>query len=145
MLDSDLRYAWRGLVRRPALAFVTILTLTVGIAANTIMFGVVDQLMLEPPALIKDPTTLRRVFIQSHSDGKLRTSPNGPYRVYPVLRAVPAFADVAAMSNFSLTMGTGPDAQMVSAQSVSSNFFRLLGAQPAIGRAFLTKHRALKA
>ena len=52
---EDLRYAARSLVRRPALLAVTTATLGIGIAANVIMFGVVDQLLLRPPAHVIAP------------------------------------------------------------------------------------------
>lgn len=47
---EDVRYAARGLMRRPALLIVTTLALSIGIAANAIMFGVVGQLLLRPPS-----------------------------------------------------------------------------------------------
>jgi putative ABC transport system permease protein len=134
-----IRHAWRGLARRPALAVVTILTLTIGIAANAIIFGVVDQLMLEPPALIKDPGTVRRIFLREHTNGKLQGQATMPYRLFASLQPAPAFSDVAAFSSQSFTLGTGADARMISATSVSYNYFRTLGVQPALGRAFLAE------
>ena len=47
---DDVKYAARSLARRPTLLVVTTITLSIGIAANAIMFGVVDQLLLRPPA-----------------------------------------------------------------------------------------------
>src|SRR5690242_6279457 len=137
MLTSDLKYALRGLLRRPALVIVTTIALTIGISANVIMFGVVDQLMLKAPALIKDPATLRRINIQEHQHGKVDGFSTASFRFFDVLRRVPAFSDVAAYSGASFTMGAGSDAQMISGAAVSQNFFRALGVQPALGRAFL--------
>ena len=136
-MSSDLRYALRGMLRRPALVIVTTIALTIGISANAIMFGVVDQLMLKAPALIKEPATLRRINIQEHQHGKFDGSSTSSYRFFDVLRAVPAFSDVAAYSGESFTMGAGTDAQMIAGSAVSQNFFRALGVQPATGRAFL--------
>jgi len=135
-MSSDLRYALRGLLRRPALVIVTTIALTIGISANAIMFGVVDQLMLKAPALIKDPATLRRINIQEHQLGKFDGFSTASYRFFDVLRGVPAFSDVAVYSGESFTMGAGPDAQMISGAAVSQNFFRALGVQPELGRAF---------
>src|SRR3954452_22659133 len=113
MLASDLKYASRGLFRRPALALVTILALTIGISANAVMFGVVDQLMLKPPPYVRDPGTVRRIFVQEHQNGKSTGGSTWSYRFFAALRAVPAFAEVAVYSLSSFTMGSGPDAQMV--------------------------------
>ena len=137
MIASDLKYALRGLFRRPALAIVTVMALTIGISANAVMFGAVDQLMLEPPAYVRDPGSIRRIFIQQHQDGKPTGGTTVPFRLFAALRAVPAFSEVAIYSGSSFTMGSGPDAQMVGGVAVTQNFFRALGVQPALGRAFL--------
>ena len=137
MIASDLKYALRGLFHRPALAIVTIVALTIGIAANAVMFGAVDQLMLEPPAYVRDPASVRRLFIQQHQNGKPTGGTTVPYRLFAALRAVPAFAEVAIYSSYSFTMGSGPDAQMVGGVAVTENYFRTLGVQPALGRTFL--------
>src|SRR5690348_9141287 len=101
MIPSDLRYALRGLFRRPALAIVTVVALTIGISANAVMFGAVNQLMLEPPAYIRDPGTVRRIFIRQNLDGKPTGSTTEPYRLFAALRAVPAFSEVAIYSGSS--------------------------------------------
>ena len=137
MVSSDLRYALRGLLRRPALVIVTTIALTIGISANAIMFGVVDQLMLKPPALIQEPATLRRINIQEYQHGKPDGFSTASYRFFDILRGVAAFSDVAIYSGAFFTMGTGADAQMVTGTTVSQNFFHALGVQPALGRAFL--------
>lgn len=137
MIASDFKYALRGLSRRPALALVTTIALTTGISANAVMFGVVDQLMLKPPAYVRDPGTVRRIFVRERQNGKQTGGSTWPYRFFAALRAVPAFAEVAAYSSSSFTMGSGPDAQMVRGVTVTQNFFQTLGVQPALGRAFL--------
>jgi hypothetical protein len=63
MLD-DLRYAARSLVRRPGLLVVSAVTLSVGIAANAVTFGVVDQLLLRPPAHIAAPGAVKRIYFR---------------------------------------------------------------------------------
>jgi predicted permease len=135
---EDLTYAVRSLARRPALLAVTIATLGIGIAANVIMFGVVDQLLLRPPVHVTEPALLRRINFREMYDG----TPNiGPVTTYPVLTALrantTAFTELAAFgfpNEFSL--GTGRDATNVSTQLVSGNWFRMLGVRPALGRFF---------
>lgn len=143
---EDLRYAARNLVRRPALLIVITLTLGIGIAANAIMFGVVDQLLLRPPAHVVAPDAVKRIYYrdvekaggQGDPAGRVNVNPVTTYPVVTALRArAPAFSDIAAWSfkeNYSL--GRGPDARNVSVQLVSGNYFRLLGVQPAVGRHF---------
>jgi len=52
---QDLRYALRTLARSPGLSLAAVLTLGLGIGANSAMFGVVDRLFFRPPAHVVDP------------------------------------------------------------------------------------------
>ena len=135
---DDLRYAARGLARRPALLFVTTVTLALGIAANAIMFGVVDQLLLRAPAHIAAPDDLRRINFRDVGREETNIGPVTTYMVLPALRAeAPGFVELSAYSfKHQYSLGTGRDAQSVAVQLVSGNFFRLLGVRPAVGRAF---------
>ena len=54
-LMQDLGYAFRGFRRQPGFALMVILTLGLGIGANATMFGVVDRLLIRPPAFLKHP------------------------------------------------------------------------------------------
>ncbi|HSA56299.1 MAG TPA: ABC transporter permease [Gemmatimonadaceae bacterium] len=136
---DDLSYAARSLSRRPALLIVTTLTLSIGIAANAIMFGVVDQLLLRPPAHVAGPDLVKRIYYRDVEAGQARF---GSSTVYPVLTALRAstssFSDLAAYSDASpFSLGTGRDAQSASVQLVSGNWFRLLGVRPSLGRFFI--------
>ena len=65
-LVQDLRYAMRSILRHDrATSAVIVLTLALGIAATSIMFGVVDQLLLRPPAGIGDADGVRRLYFGS--------------------------------------------------------------------------------
>lgn len=131
---DDVRYAVRGLMRRPALLIVTTIALSIGIAANTIMFGVVDQLLVRPPAHVAAPDDVRRIYYQERLGGT-------PVTTYPLITAlrenVPAFSAIAAFSfKQAYSMGRGAEARSVDVQLVSGNYFNLLGVRPVIGRAF---------
>lgn len=137
-LHDDVTFAARSLMRRPALLSVVGLTLGLGIAANAIMFGVVDQLLLRPPAHVAAPNDVKRIFYRDMENGRANI---GPVTTYPVLTALragaPAFSDLAAFDfPRSYTYGRGRDAQSVSVQQVSGNYFRLLGVRIAMGRPF---------
>jgi predicted permease len=136
-LVQDLRYAVRGLARNPALTIVTTLALTIGIAANAVMFGVVDQLLLRPPAGVADPGTLHRVYFREHQGDENVAHPVHTYRAFAALgEQAPALAGVAEFYRTSFSLGQGADAASVDVQMVSGNYFSLLGVRPQLGRAF---------
>jgi hypothetical protein len=64
---QDLRYALRGVAQRPSLFIATTATLTLGIGANGVMFGVVDQLLLRPPAHVANAGELRQVYLRERT------------------------------------------------------------------------------
>jgi hypothetical protein len=74
-LQQDVRYAIRGLRRSPGFAFGVIATLALGIGANAAMFGVVDRLMFRPYPMLRDPSTVHRVYLRWNERETLRTSP----------------------------------------------------------------------
>jgi putative ABC transport system permease protein len=137
---DDVKYAARGLLRRPALLTITTLALSVGIAANAIMFGVVDQLVLRPPMHVGAPEALRRVYFQhrDRQDAKLRHT---PVTTYPVLggliKQVPSLDLVVFSHTNKYSLGSGADARQVDVQLVSGNYFSVLGVRPALGRLLL--------
>ena len=135
---DDLRYAARSLARRPTLLAVTTITLSIGIAANAIMFGVVDQLLLRPPAHVTDPDRVKRLHYRSMEGGHETLGSRTTYVVLPGLRAGTAvFSELAGYGSPSTySLGRGPGARDVSIQLVSGNFFRLLGVRAALGRVF---------
>jgi putative ABC transport system permease protein len=133
---EDLRYAARGLLRRPSLLLVTTATLSLGIAANAVMFGVVNQLLLEPPAHIANASDVKRINFRDVGKGEVSIGSVTTYMVLTALRTgTPAFSDLAAVGFVSsYTLGRGQDAQNIAVQMVSGNFFRLLGPRPHLGR-----------
>src|SRR5438094_9953278 len=64
-LLQDLRHALRTLARSPGLSLAAVLTLGLGIGANTAMFGVVDRLFVRPPAHVVDPDRVVRIYVTS--------------------------------------------------------------------------------
>jgi putative ABC transport system permease protein len=137
-LSDDIRYGARSLARRPALLLVITITLGLGIAANAVMFGVVDQLLLRPPAQVAGPDAVKRIYYRDMNHGKPTINPVTTYPVLTALRAgAPGFSELAAYgfpSGYSL--GRGAEAQNVAVQLVSGNYFRLLGVRPLVGRGF---------
>ena len=133
ILARDLSYAARMLARRPALTLATILTLALGIGANTAIFSVVNGVLLAP---LPYPDADRLVTIQEDS----ATDDPGTtgYYSFDALRArQQSFDSVAALSSWSATMrADGQDAERVNGVRVTWEYFRTLGVAPALGRDF---------
>ena len=111
-VGQDLRYAMRGIGRRPAFSAAVILTLGLGIGANATMFAVTDRIMLRPPALLRDPDMVHRVYVMTTRDGRER--PEGWYqytRFLDLRRWTTSFAQVAARATPKLALGTSTDAR----------------------------------
>src|SRR5438128_7904852 len=64
---QDLRYALRTFARSPGLTVAAVVCLALGIGGNATTFGVVDTLLLRPPAHIKDPGQAMRLYSRTHS------------------------------------------------------------------------------
>jgi predicted permease len=130
---GDCRYGVRQLRKNPGFATVAILTLALGIGANTALFSVVNGVLLNPPSY---PHPEQLVWMAE------KVPPFPQFAIsYPNFldwtRMNHTFQALAAyrQNNFNLT-GAG-EAQRVKAMQVSASFFPLLGVKPVIGRNFL--------
>jgi putative ABC transport system permease protein len=132
---QDLRYAFRMLSKSPGFTIVAVLTLALGIGANTAIFSVVNGVLLKPLPY-RQPDRLVSLFL--HGRG-LDRGVMGAADFLALNQRQKAFEQVAAFSpssiGFTLTGFGSP--QMIPGTSVTSDFFSVLGAQPFMGRAFL--------
>ncbi|MGB8340324.1 MAG: ABC transporter permease [Chthoniobacterales bacterium] len=134
---TDLRYALRQLRKSPGFTFVAVLTLALGIGANTAIFSVVDAVLLHPLAF-KDPSRLVAVWEtnkQAGTETNLRNEvAKGNFYDWRAQNQV--FEQIAAIAyaNFNLTGVSQPE--RIQGALVSYNFFQTLGVQPALGRVF---------
>ena len=132
---QDLRYAFRMLNKSPGFTIVAVLTLALGIGANTAIFSVVNGVLLKPLPY-RQPDRLVSLFL--HGRG-LDRGVMGTADFLALNQRQKAFEQVAAFSpssiGFTLTGFGSP--QMIPGTSVTSDFFSVLGAQPFMGRAFL--------
>jgi putative ABC transport system permease protein len=137
-LAQDVRYALRQVRKSSGFAAVAVLTLALGIGANTAIFSVVNAVLLRPLAY-KDAERLVRVW---------HVPPSKSFPGIPIFTVSAAnyidwrsqnhvFDEMAIYSyrGFSLTGGDQP--QKVDAGAVSSSFFPTLGVEPLLGRVFL--------
>jgi predicted permease len=135
---QDLRYALRTLARSPGLSLAAVLTLGLGIGANSSIFGVVDRLFFRPPPHVVDPDRVVRVSV-TRTDPRWGTITGGigTYPDYLAFRARNrGFSTVAATMGASFNLGVGDHARRVTAELVSASFFPLLGVRAERGRFF---------
>lgn len=123
--SHTIRYALRSLARSPGLALGVILAFALGIGANLTMYDIVDRLLLRAPAHIEDAGDVRRIYVSEYVSflGDRFTGASLSYPDYRALRAVDSFADVAAWSPRTVTLGTGLEATDRQAVYVTANFF----------------------
>lgn len=136
-LWQDLRYAIRSLRRSPGFTITVVLTLALGIGANTTMFGVIDRLMFRPFAYMRDPSTVHRVYWQSWNRGSQRTLWDTEYPRYLALRqSATSLSQLAAFTNRVVAVGSGDAARERTITAASASFFDFFDARPALGRFF---------
>jgi len=131
---QDLRYALRTLFKRPGFTLVVILTLALGIGANTAIFSLIYGILLRPFPY-RDPDRLVRV--QSVQTKRTGNTQGGSVLDLDDWRGLSSsFVDLGGyLTTPSTLTGDGP-AQSVNIAFVSSQVFALLGASPVIGRVF---------
>ncbi len=136
-LLQDLRYAARGVRLRPGFALALVLTLGLGIGANATMFGIVDRLLLKPPAYLADAGRVHRVwFGRSTSEGPW-FGPHTSYRRYLDLASDSVHFDVvASVVDPSVAVGRGTDVQEMHILGVTASYWRLFAMRPVTGRFF---------
>ena len=134
----DLRYSLRQLRRSPGFAASVIVTLGLGIGANAAMFGLLDRLLLRPPAHVRDAGQVRRVYLTQPEGTADITVTEVSYRRLVELREAAADAiDLAGVSPNSFVAGDGEAAREIRGALVTPNFFSMVGARPHLGRFFV--------
>jgi putative ABC transport system permease protein len=134
-LRQDIRYGMRALRRTPAFTIVAVLTLAIGIGANSAMFTVVNGVLLRPLPF----QDARRLFLVSYlpSSMLLAAPPSLLDRAFPEFRRrARSFERVASFARSAVTLTGAGDATRLSAARTTADFFGVLGVQPQKGRAF---------
>ncbi|MFN8580822.1 MAG: ABC transporter permease [Gemmatimonadaceae bacterium] len=139
--QQDVRYALRALRRNPTFSIAVLVTLALGIGANAAIFGVVDRLLLRPPAHLRDPSAVQRVYLTwSERNGIETTEPVMEYtRFRDLSKWTTSFEQTAMVHDGHLAIGTGDDAREQSVGIVSASFFPLFDVRPELGRFFLAE------
>src|SRR5580700_3629747 len=138
---EDLRYALRGLRKSPMFTIVALLSLGLGIGANTAIFSLMDQALLRSLP-VKQPEKLVLFSAKGPRRGQVNTSYGDVYTFsYPMYRDFrdhnPVFSGVLARFPISFSMSWHDQTERIYGDLVSGNYFDVLGVHAAIGRAFL--------
>jgi predicted permease len=137
-LGEDIRYSLRQMRNAPAFAAAIVASFALGIGANATMFGIIDQLLLRPPAHVVAPDQVYRIGELRHFGTDEYWTSGFSYPEYKDYRDhVPALAIVATAANSSVDVGRGEHARQAPGLLVSASYFPLSGARPALGRFFL--------
>jgi hypothetical protein len=132
---NDLRYAFRQLLKHPGFTAVAVLTLALGIGANTAMFSFVNAILLRPLPF-KEPDRLVMVFTSYLQNGSHKNWVAAP-TLDEWRKQSAVFEGLAARSfgGFVLTGKGQPES--IPGSRLSANIFQLLGIRPVLGRDFL--------
>jgi predicted permease len=134
MLLHYIRYSFRLLRRSPGFAAVAILTLAVGIGANTAVFSVIDSVMLRPLPYAAPERLVALWEVNAERQSRMNVA---PANLVDYRRENRSFDDLAAYASTSMTFTHAGTAEQVFGEAVTWNLFPLLGVSPAIGRSFL--------
>ncbi|HEX7177086.1 MAG TPA: ABC transporter permease, partial [Pyrinomonadaceae bacterium] len=131
-LGRDVRYAVRMMWKRPGFTLVAVMALALGIGANTTIFSLVNALLLRPLGGVEDPSRLVAVFTSDFSSGLYGGS---SYPDYLDLRdQCESFAGLAAFDDSVANLNADDEAERLRGQSVTGNYFNVLGVGAAAGR-----------
>jgi predicted permease len=143
----DLRYAFRLILRNPGLSLIAVVSLALGIGANTTIFSFANALLFQQPP-VAAPNQLAEVYLHD-------TAPDAPVNGY-LPYSYPDYLDyVARQHSFSalalyaparqanVVTGNGDSGEAWTGQLVSANYFSVLGIHPALGRWFTPQEGAV--
>ena len=132
-LLQDLRYAVRQFLKTPGLTILVIITIALGVGANTALFSVVNGVLLNPlPYPEPDQLVALR---ESKPNFEWGTIPYPTFRDWQ--KDNHTFSSIAVWRGYAFSLTGAGEAEQVNAQFVSSDFFPILGVKPLLGRSFL--------
>src|SRR6187549_1985597 len=133
---NDLKLAVRGLFRSPLFSIVAILSLALGIGANTAIFTLIDQILLRKLP-VKNPDELVMLYQSGPHSGSNMGSRMHSYPIYQEYqkRAEP-LGEVLARRLADASVAIDNQTERIDIEMVSGNYFTMLGVTPAAGRVF---------
>ena len=131
-LVHDLRYGARMLLKHPGVTAIAVLTLALGIGANTAIFSVVNAVLLNPLPY-REPDRLVSLWEKVPTHGRFRAS---PANFFDWKNQNTVFQDVAAFGQTSMTLTGSGEPEQLTGTRVSSGYFPVVGVEPMLGRSF---------
>lgn len=133
---QDVRYAARGLARRPGFTSVAVLTLAIGVGATTALFSALNVLLLRPLPYARPEELMKVSLVLPAESGHPTLTPGLAYSTYTAIRdGQRSFTDIAGYFPMQMTLTSG-DVERVDGEYVSASYLRTLGLAPQRGRDF---------
>ncbi|HVA18281.1 MAG TPA: ABC transporter permease [Candidatus Dormibacteraeota bacterium] len=142
-LFQDLRYAARMLVKAPGFTAIAIITLALGIGANTALFSVINATLLEP---VPYPDADRMVLVwQTYGSDPDHVNIVSAPNIQDIQKQNDVLGPIAMFDSAGkgYNLGGADQPERVGGERVTANFFDVLGVKPLLGRAFLPEEEVL--
>ena len=137
----DLRYSFRMMIKSPAFTFVAVISIALGIGANTTVFSVINAVLLKSLPY-KDPGSLVLVWGDSRTETSLRRHNQVSATDVADFRSqATVFEDVTTYSGWFPIMTGDTEAERVPAIQVGDGFFNIMKGQPILGRVFTSEEQ----
>ena len=134
-LIADIRYSFRSLLKNPGLTLAAILSLGLGIGANTTIFTWVQAVLFRPIPLAADPSSIRIAAMQNR-EGQTRS---WSYPNFVDFRDRTKMLDIVGQDDQTFNIAVDDTAERAWGALVSGNYFEVMGIRPAAGRFFTAK------
>ncbi|MEE8116561.1 MAG: ABC transporter permease, partial [Gemmatimonadales bacterium] len=134
MLMQDIKYAIRSFAKSPGFTFIALLTLALGIGANTAIFTLVDVVLLRPLP-VHEPSQLADIYTSCRRGFPYCTSSYPDFVDYRDRNR--SFADMAAFAGQTVSLHDGDGAELRGAMLVTGNYFSMLGVNAVVGRTII--------
>ena len=136
---QDLRFGVRMLLKQPGFTLVAVLSLALGVGANTAIFQLLDALRLRTLP-VNSPQELAEVRLTTMNGTRGSKSAQYPAVTNPIWEELrgrqQAFSSICAWSTYSFNLAQGGEVRNARSLLVSGDFFNVLGVQPLLGRVF---------
>ena len=129
---KDIRFALRMFTKNPGVSVIALVTLALGIGANTAIFSVVSAVLLQPLPY-QNPDRLVSLWENVPEHGRWRVA---PANFFDWKKQNTVFTDVVAYGSATLTLTGDGDPEQLSGTAVTPGYFEVVGVQPIVGRTF---------